>query len=1645
MSTSSPQKSRPAPSLFARVRSTLSATLRAVAGAPVGVRPHRRGTFLVIVIGTLSLLAIVGLVYFAIGQGDRRTSEAMLRGDRVNAVPSEVADYIGTILAKDVTDLVPERMNWDAAALRNNTKTWLFRAETWDYPSSSWTYDSSKLSTGRSFSDPNPPPIEDSFVYFTPWGRGDDPFLASLDPTWLNPTNATHSNPDKAYLENLDWAHISNIAPDGRYVNLFNLRNNFNSPAPRWNGNPIPINKGTISDNLTLPNGSTKTDFNAAVDMKFPTFFSDRQVGGFRPTNATYPAKVNTRDYPFYQWADADGSGFFNARWQELIDARGAAPTSVLGHNDNIRWFVASRVIDLSGLINVNTAMDTELAPTKLYRLGLRPADIDLVRLLSYADAFEQGGPNGGPNSFFVPSADTGKDLPYDYSKVDSKGFYESGQLAYSMLQKALTEKLTPVAANSASGAFPKKTTIDPKLRTNNYDERAQASEGVYLAGGKYQIGGIFPLEDTVELLTRHGINNPGFTSLLERVMGGYYTNLSDSKKDHYSPLRDNRPLEAELFFPKAVSNSNILVPSQIAANSPTDRALLQHAIDPRHRITTVSAARQLNGLSARPGDTLTAAESGKLAAKDLTVPALFARYADALLPAAYANVPGVWSSPRDNLNKTDYDQMKALSYGHQGAQLPYLISAFLATNFVAISNADSLGTAQSQYALPYTLVYDRSVLNTGSNATALYSSTVRSLYSNFTGVVPPLAPNTARILKIGNTSNAAKSDMPSVRLPSGQNDPVSKAKLSVPLVNVFPITPQPVITKVSSMTVLTDMPKASGGDVDDKSSTHVNITIDGRTDESSGNNPDLLFRFVVVQITNPFDATITLSSPTNPTVKDGDAADTDSEFYYIELTGATQDPASPKRAYKLVNFTADPTGKTGSVAAQSIGPGQTLNVILLDRSPARIEEQMNAALGLGSGGWDAAAVWVRRSLTSSNATSTFALPTTVPKSPATSGYAKVDIGSYKPFFAPDEKGTVVQLWKSVRSDFSKVVPGGGTDALQGSIPVHNDPLNDHLVDRFKLPPAETLDRHSAVGSGVSSEVIGAPTDDEGKSPNTGVTTALVKAFSRPSDGTAKTAMQTVPAFAIASKANDDAHLMVKEVTVGVPDTYTVKPGDSLVLSVITANGGGAMTPTEFFSADPIAYYQGMAAPLLGDTKYVPPISGPSRFATSGANNAGLLKELYLSNTTPFKDKNNKDINKSDRRLLRATDLLLPMGVGPMEAPLMYDSGGTIKLQADADKHYTTLPEALGAILGYSDQPSLSETFAASLSPEDPLNFYCDAPKLPGMTVERSVLDFGNVKLYDFAPYYKPGNKGQFDYSQGSRTFGLGVPLAANIADIAAGVVPPCNDPNNPNLIQTPAAGLLNVSTAPIENLRCLPLFAPPNPNEGGPGKHKSPLAPDRTWSNSIATETTDIATTLIAYRDKSNVFFREASQVGNVKSANFFDRTTANSPRMINNINDPKFLNGRRLSTEIDGVHEEPGLRSIGELFCLHQTNANVPRNHACNIDFPAFNSSGITIDGIDSVYYGSSGTRDTIVGEFDQRLAVVESVANSVTTRSDLFAAWFVLHGYTKNDCENLGDNDPLVPSIAKRFLVIYDRSNVTSADTKPRILVFRELPYR
>lgn len=429
-----------------------------------GSRLKRRGSSLLAVVGTLAVIAVLAALYVTIGQADRRVSVTVERAGEFEPINRLVAEYLAGVPGQDRVDMYVE-----AGPNPNAAVPLRFRREVTDYP---WTSYAVLSNTTR------------DDIRFTPSGnisglsdtasmmneatdvlafRGpSDPWLSSAMPEYVGlsglPNTITDfesdgrwwsQNQDELlYLDRRGWRHISNFAPNGQFVNLWALRNNFdaepglgqdNDQRPRmsellslleWDPNApglgpnqippvratfeLPYNMGSINPagvGSAQNPGFTARHTSTPVDNRNrPAFFTNDQRALAIPATTelsnTNPPRlgsdpnytINNFDFLDYQYADADGDGLLDSRWFELVlrnnrfgnPAEGFDQTSeqrFLLPPSDVRVFIAARAIDLSAMVNVNTATDQLVAPTAEAPLGGGPQELNLRRILTAEDA----------------------------------------------------------------------------------------------------------------------------------------------------------------------------------------------------------------------------------------------------------------------------------------------------------------------------------------------------------------------------------------------------------------------------------------------------------------------------------------------------------------------------------------------------------------------------------------------------------------------------------------------------------------------------------------------------------------------------------------------------------------------------------------------------------------------------------------------------------------------------------------------------------------------------------------------------------------------------------------------------------------------------------------------------------------------------------------------------------------------------------------------------------------------------------------------------------------------------------------------------------------------------------------------------------
>ncbi|HRQ73011.1 MAG TPA: hypothetical protein PLU35_08290 [Phycisphaerales bacterium] len=1457
--------------------------LRAISGLPAGAGPSRRGSFLIMVVGVLALLAVVTILYAAIGRSDRQISAAVVKNDERHSVPEQVRDYLAGVIAADTFS------TYFAGEYAENGAP-LQRREAWDYPSSPFFVTNPNTGamvpvTTLNFSPTGLINLGGGLIV----GSGTDPWLAASEPTFLNFDANAHSATEE-YQRQVDWAHISNFAPDGAPVNLFNLR--------RGGGNfaatPWEMRRDLrLWDDGTNANPTTDLDFGGTVQDSDsinhrPAEWTARQRAAFRVPRHPVGGvnSYNNLAFPLYQWADADGDGILDSRWFELVEARNPNTPELWRSflNDRrYRYFIAARAIDLSGRVNVNTATDLADAPSRSNMLGATPSDADLFSLLTMENATLNEGSALTYDRLEQPKQ---ANQPGDYSSLDDPDFiYDMGRAGYSALRQTLFAGLVPPAAWNGTPGW-------GITRTEYYRDFAGLGMDAagHDSGAMHTVAAPFNLADLYELLVYNGVNDPATRSRLESAVGGRY--LTGGVP--YSPLRDNRPLALER---GGIDNDGV---NDGPNGFLDDDALVHASIDPRRRLTTISAARPiLSRLGVTPTTPISATDI-RATTEDLfpggtpAVGTLFQHYADALLPYSYLSA--AWSGTPG---------YSTLFYAHRGPELALRIAAHMAVNKADAYDDDDTLTVR----------------------TLLVDATIRQqIIDDMSGNYSP------NLLDLGDSRLA-------------QGEPVSAQAI-----NVFGVEAQPFLTEAASFAVYTDTPQALGGDDDTGERTIGDGTgeikvyardpsIDGRVLES---NPDFLFEVIAFQVHNPFDRAVTLP-------------ETGGSFYV----------QYGDDSYKLVSGAFG-----GGAASVTIGPRETQVFYTLSNGITEIATRIANITGNPVPTEEATVQdWLDSQLG--------AVAIRVPLADINTGTIDTSNAFRDLQNGTDESRRVLRLWRT-----------------SGVAPLRV------LVDRLRdpAPAGVSLDRQlSGHGPGQQGGVSGAqrgpePPDSAASPDNSGLSITRFASIRRKDDprggATSDPPRSVIPAYCIESKWQDTLQNAMQSDDTGsrlsIGDFSGTKGDKTLdgLLNKQAGPAGQAILPT---------LKQGP------DDKSGQPI---------GANIAGRSLDGSMPGETPLYAVPSLDNQRFEESggvsRMRVADLLLPLGIGPTFDPAL----------ADEQDQWTTLSEAVAIALYYENPPAG--------------DLYHNAFQSGAGIAVGPALEAGQLVLDDFVPFFDANDDGLFDATTDQR-WGLGVPMAMTILDRFTTM------PRRFGSTSIGTFGVINVNTAPLAVLRAIPMFSPAVPDPAG--------GPSWWWFGSGHDETSDIAATLYAYRDRLAVYPRDFAGVP-TNLLNFRDGSNgapSGSPPGYDPADD-----GRLFATGIPAIREMPGLLTPGELLAARDTQYPDDAAFPHDIDRLGFNGQNVSHSGLESVRYGTGGAEnDDLADDWAERLVIANAAMSGVSVRSDVFAVWFVLHGYQESDVKGLANDQPMTPSIARRFLMVVDRSNVVRPGDKPRILLFKEVP--
>lgn len=1768
--------------------------------APTPTRPtqQRRGTILLMVVGVLALLSIITIVYVTLGRSDRVQSSAVVRTQRLNDQAGEVAEYLTRILARDMFSTYVEHDPSDPAGAKTIT-----RRELWDYGSTDPQMRSTILRApagasssiylfnpeGSVPSDPPTPPILSNLSNLPIRRQPSDPFIAASEPSRIpidvgaNNLFPTVNDSDKWFRQLRDWAHISVISPSGNPVNLVNLRDNFNIPPgfgtdnaqPRYtgmsqrlglfnqNGEMVTGENNSPPDEVML-RGEGRTlerpveipggwNWDTNVQLNRPADWSNDQFTLFRPMVDSFdpgdPKHITN------QFADADGDGFADSRWCELVDIsfQGATTTPtfpgtkpVITQNNDVRLFVAARVIDLTGLVNVNTAGDfldppgdqvlippsTSVPYDKAAFLaaGASPADVDLRRLLMLTDITHQYralGTGAGGYSFFPQPTSPSPNDPADYSLYgdNADDATLSGEGAFESLRLARLRLALPSTSTVPTlGTTPLDRAERVVGRFFAYEGVAAEPMGAARAGtNDLRIGSLFGLDDELELRTFAGLNDPGTTSRLERVMGGRGTS------NKYSPLRDTRPAEIERSGRDVAMSARTLAAP--AANTPAglaDRALFAAIQDVRSKLTTVSGARQFatNWTPPLPPPTtvpplpplppaLSTDDQPRSIPKLLkdfeigsdelvggtTVPldlenaySLFETYASALAP--YLEDPSnlrTWPTldaatglrPAANVYDT-------LAYG-ASAEVALRAAAHMTVNFIdAVDHESAVGGAPDQH-IPTALLMD--FVDPG----------------NQTPPTLPVELDSPSLKRLTQAAGAGVGTSPLTKLA-----PAIQRASNQNLV-VFGIEAQPVLVEAASFSVFCDTPERSvvNGSTE---SVGGSIDIDSRIDPS---NADYLFEILAFKLNNPSGETMTLSEGPNLST------------YYFEYANRffLLEPAPGAAATPIV-----------------LSPGETkVFYCISPDSEAAAVERINNALTGASWGTPSSITgpqfrdWITKQIGTDAVHIPLGRPDTMAQVsfPTLSGgfggstHQLVDLHGevaspltpalYGQLGTPRTRG-VVNLWRQA------ILSPGETRTT-------NNPLNDYLVDRLRDPRGPGLSI-STIGTTVAAllpvpsraktDVPSTNSGDESGpvanlEDNRGSTTVEYGAIRRPSDedffvpaGAPTRARRGMfPPYAIECKS-DNFNVYPSQNGWERKDNF---PGSG---GTYTSTGGVSNTGWEelgqFWRATsatvPVILNETLAKKPIEN---VPTAAGGSpstsprteSSTTPPIDKVRSKKMLALAPTAAPTFKEYSDVAVEIRSLpstgggpavkamfSRASDMLSPLAIGPTLNPGAITWGSAPAVgDARADElegAWLTLGEAMAMASDYYSPPA-QRTFGVpnqkylEFSEVTLSNF---AREIPDKALANRVLPIarrGRLVLDDYVPFIDRAlpSTNYREFQGKDETIGAGIPLALTLLDrfspslarLRNGTAELSSDIEGPESLGRLIPGLININTAPLAVLRLLPLLAPdPQVAPAGGGTFLKPwvqelpslapalgalpggTAPTFTSLYDLGNpdDTFDIASTLLAYRDKSHVLTRPSLASGTAAVINL----SGGSGRSNFTTTPPASANPR-----IQGLRQQRGFASVGEVLAanLRQEDltfvaptGNVAADRNNSIFRFGFDEARTEFDGLDparfktgTAAFGSSENGDTEA----EATSIADAILKTITVRSDVFCVYFLIHGYTPEDVRVGKDPKiPMVPSLQRRYVMVVDRSNVTTSDIKapagqrvPRILMLRQVPER
>ncbi len=1108
-------------------------------------------------------------------------------------------------------------------------------------------------------------------------------------------------------------------------------------------------------------------------------------------------------------------------------------------------------------------------------------------------------------------------------------------------------------------------------------------------ASGFYRSSPLFGLDSLEELLTFHRINNPDKSSRLEKAMHGRGLYAAGDDEATLGPLRSNRQRETSSFF----------VASGGDAAGRTDQFLSHSLMDVRGRLTTLSGYRPLRGadLPATPAfvDPQPAAWD-LLDPIDLKTPIDTLLFVDALSPTnntadtdalfqTYANSLLPWSDLPDAWVDP---ALAPLAYGgstHRtyGPEFALRVAAHMAVNMTDIVDTDNTPTRR-------TLLVDesrRADLGGGNREPG-------TPYDLLDLGAPRLAQDETVLIEGGSDFGR--------------------------VVNVFGIEAQPFITMAGAFTVYADVPATNGGNTEPPDTSIPPTGAPGSfipdldTDFDPGNS-DLIMEVVAVELTNPFDVDIEL----------GDSGVGNGEFYYLQLG---------ELYFRLAQHALDVPQNAPTVV--TIPAGESIVFYCTMQAPddvlGSIKSKGGAAAATTLDAWAQAQF-------GPNATLMWPMGTfnagTVDEDRQSATPLALAVGQYIDLLGqwtaldPD----IVRLWYAAKPQLN--LPGGPSIATPVTEDIaNNDPSTDILVDRLRVPSSDPGVFADVRRTGGNQQISGATATTVGAGDDSGFTIAQWATLRRSGDPEAAefesgTYRGAFPAWTF--EPVEEASTLFNNLVVE-DDQATATAGDPFDKADFTGSD---------YAADSLDQWFTETAAATPTSTILPGIRQPFSDRYDGAT------ELITAIVGPRIEHRLTSDGLSTLTAARIADLLLPMGIGPM-----HDPGADL---ADlSDDRWMTLSEAITFATGLETAAGpmamvgdADAAFAELGLLYEGVGVDVAATAAPG----DAPLFLGQLRVEAYVPFVDGNGDGQYnspilDPAAGDVPWGLRIPPAQRLLESVTFA-----NRDEGSLVR-PIFGKLNINTAPLDTLRMLPMISPPDGIDdvlaadlGGAGEM---WWWDRAGPAPI-NASTDIASTIKAYRDRQRVVTRSPASSGG--SGNGIEVDFLDPSDDLVGDGPPGYDTGdigRGAANGVLGITERPGIRSVGELLGVNEPSFVQSMTQLLDagveVTVPGV-ASTLYDDGTGSLVAGDGVVTDPVTGapiaDYDQQLPIVNSVLNTVSVGSDYYAVWLLLHGYSEED--TLNTDVPLTPTVARRFLMIVDRSGVLQRGDEPEILLFREVP--